>query len=90
MGAIRAALDAGGVHDAEIQSFGTNRDFTIRAQDVGQSAARDAEAQAPSAEQVAARIDTLLTQQVRRRGVSRSCGPKRSARASAASCGAAR
>jgi preprotein translocase subunit SecF len=61
--AIRAALDAGGVHDAEIQSFGTNRDYTIRAQDVGQSASRGAaaEAQAPSAEQVAARIDTLLT-----------------------------
>ena len=32
VGAIRSALDAGGVHDAEIQSFGTNRDFTIRAQ----------------------------------------------------------
>jgi preprotein translocase subunit SecF len=63
VGAIRAALDAGGVHDAEIQSFGTNRDYTIRAQDVGQSASRSAaaEAQAPSAEQVAARIDTLLT-----------------------------
>jgi preprotein translocase subunit SecF len=63
VGAIRSALDAGGVHDAEIQSFGTNRDYTIRAQDVAQSVSRGAaaEAQAPSAEQVAARIDTLLT-----------------------------
>ncbi len=64
--AIRSALDAGGVHDAEIQSFGTNRDFTIRAQDAGQSVSRgaNAEAQAPSAEQVAARIDTVLTQRL--------------------------
>ena len=63
VGEIRSALDAGGVHDAEIESFGTNRDYTIRAQDVAQSVSRGAaaEAQAPSAEQVAARIDTLLT-----------------------------
>jgi preprotein translocase subunit SecF len=63
VGAIRSGLDAGGVHDAEIESYGTNRDYTIRAQDVAQSVSRGAaaEAQAPSAEQVAARIDTLLT-----------------------------
>lgn len=62
VGAIRSALDAGGVRDAEIQSFGTNRDFTVRAQSsVAGTTGAAAEAQAPSAEAVAARIDTLLT-----------------------------
>ena len=60
VGALRAALDGGGVRDAEIQSFGTNRDFTVRAQGVGATAA--AEAQAPSAEVVSARIVTILGQ----------------------------
>ena len=67
VGAMRSTLDAGGIRDAEIQSFGTNRDFTIRAQGSGAvggtlAAGAAAEAKAPSAEQVAARIDTLLTQ----------------------------
>lgn len=30
---VRNALDQGGIHGAEIQQFGTNREFTIRAQD---------------------------------------------------------
>lgn len=64
VGAIRSALTTGGVRDPEIQSFGTNRDFTVRAQDARQSTGRGAaaEATAPSAEQVAARINAILTQ----------------------------
>jgi preprotein translocase subunit SecF len=59
VGVLRATLDAGGVREADIQSFGSNRDFTVRTQGLGTNAA--AEAEAPSAEQVAARIDTVLT-----------------------------
>jgi preprotein translocase subunit SecF len=64
VGAIRSALDAGGVRDAQIQSFGTNRDFTVRAQGTGQTDANvaAAEQQAPSAERVAAHIDSVLAQ----------------------------
>src|SRR6185437_4334839 len=61
VGKLRAALDGGGVRDANIQSFGTNRDFTIRAQGAG--ASQTAEAAAPSAEVVSARINTIFTQQ---------------------------
>ncbi|HET7613043.1 MAG TPA: protein translocase subunit SecF [Gemmatimonadaceae bacterium] len=32
VGEIRSTLDAAGIHGAEIQQFGTNRDFTVRAQ----------------------------------------------------------
>ena len=32
-GAIRSTLDAAGIHGAEIQQFGSNREFTVRAQD---------------------------------------------------------
>jgi preprotein translocase subunit SecF len=60
VGALRSALDAGGVRDAEIQSFGSNRDFTVRAQGFGARAT--AEAQAPSAEAVSARIVSVLSQ----------------------------
>ncbi len=60
VGTLRSALDGGGVRDANITSFGSDRDFTIRAQGTGTNAA--AEAQAPSAERVAARIDTILAQ----------------------------
>jgi len=60
VGALRSALDAGGVRDANIQSFGSNRDFTIRAQGAGTNA--QAETSAPSAEQVAARINTIYSQ----------------------------
>jgi preprotein translocase subunit SecF len=57
--ALRSALDAGGVKDANIQSFGSSRDFTIRAQATGTNA--QAEASAPSAEQVVARVNTVFT-----------------------------
>jgi preprotein translocase subunit SecF len=33
VGRLRAALDAGGVRGAEIQQYGSNRDFTVRAQE---------------------------------------------------------
>ena len=33
VGVIRATLDDAAVHGAEIQQFGTNREFTVRAQD---------------------------------------------------------
>jgi preprotein translocase subunit SecF len=59
--ALRSALDAGGVHDASIQAFGTDRDFTIRAQGIG--ANPQAENTAPSVEQVSARISDLFTKQ---------------------------
>ena len=60
IGELRSALDAGGIHDATIQEFGSDSEFTIRAQGSGTNAA--AEASAPSVEKVAAGIDTLLTQ----------------------------
>ncbi len=60
VGALRAALDAGGVRDAEIQSFGSNRDFTVRAQGVGTAVATETEV--PSAEVVSTRIVAILSQ----------------------------
>lgn len=60
VGALRAALDAGGVRDANIQSFGSNLDYTIRA--LGEGTNPQAEASAPGAEQAAARITQVLTQ----------------------------
>ncbi len=56
VGQLRSALDEGGVHDAEIQTFGSNRDFTVRAQSKARS-----EAQSGGADSVSARIDTILT-----------------------------
>src|SRR5579862_2426419 len=35
VGALRSALDAGGVREANIQAFGSDRDFSIRAQGIG-------------------------------------------------------
>jgi preprotein translocase subunit SecF len=60
VGAMRSALDAGGVHDANIQSYGTNQDFTIRA--LGEGANARAEASAPSAEQASRHINEIFTQ----------------------------
>ena len=37
VGRLRSLLDKGGVHDAEIQSFGSNREYTVRAQDLAAS-----------------------------------------------------
>lgn len=44
-GAIRSALDAGGVQGAEITQFGTNREYTIRARQEQQVASQSAGAQ---------------------------------------------
>jgi preprotein translocase subunit SecF len=35
---LRSSLDQGGVRNAEIQSFGSNREFTVRAQDIASRA----------------------------------------------------
>ena len=54
---IRATLDNAGIHGAEIQQFGSNREFTVRAQEQAQVAA-----QARGAESVAVRIQSVLKQ----------------------------
>jgi preprotein translocase subunit SecF len=57
VGEIRATLDQAGIQGAEIQQFGTNRDFTVRAQNAGAVAA-----QANGAGNVAVRIEQVLKQ----------------------------
>jgi preprotein translocase subunit SecF len=57
VGVIRSTLDQAGISGTEIQQFGTNRDFTIRAQDAAQVAA-----QANGAGNIANRIRDVLTQ----------------------------
>jgi preprotein translocase subunit SecF len=57
VGEIRATLDQAEIHGAEIQQFGTNRDFTVRAQNAGAVAA-----QANGAETIAVRIEQVLRQ----------------------------
>jgi preprotein translocase subunit SecF len=57
VGVIRSTLDQAGISGAEIQQFGTNRDFTIRAQDAAQVAA-----QANGAGNIANQIRQVLTQ----------------------------
>ena len=57
VGEIRATLDQAGIQGAEIQQFGTNRDFTVRAQNAGAVAA-----QANGAGTVAVRIEQVLKQ----------------------------
>jgi preprotein translocase subunit SecF len=52
-----STLDAGGVKDAEITQFGSNREFTVRARDEEQVSS-----QAAGAENVARRIASTLTQ----------------------------
>jgi preprotein translocase subunit SecF len=72
VGEIRSILDQAGIHGAEIQQFGTNREFTVRAQNPGEVAA-----QASGAESIAVRIEQVLKQKfgenslkiVRREGV---------------------
>ncbi|MEO7823292.1 MAG: protein translocase subunit SecF [Gemmatimonadaceae bacterium] len=56
-GAIRSALASGGVGGAEIQQFGSNREYTVRAQD-----AAHVQTQAGGAETVANRIESVLRQ----------------------------
>lgn len=57
VGEIRGALDNAGIHGAEIQQFGTNREFTVRAQEQSQVAA-----QAAGATTIAQRIQSVLKQ----------------------------
>ncbi|MHB8837480.1 MAG: protein translocase subunit SecF [Gemmatimonadaceae bacterium] len=54
---LRATLDAAGIKGAEIASFGSNREYTIRAQEAAQVAE-----QAAGAEKVADRIQATLKQ----------------------------
>lgn len=54
-GKIRTALDRGGYHDAEIQQFGSPRDFTLRVR-----GAEEVAAQAAGAELVSKRVDSVL------------------------------
>jgi preprotein translocase subunit SecF len=55
---IRSTLETGGIHGAEIQQFGSNREYTVRAQD-----AAHLQSQVGGAETVANRIEALLRQQ---------------------------
>jgi preprotein translocase subunit SecF len=55
VGAIRSTLDQAGIKGAEIQQFGTNRDFTVRAQNSGRVAA-----QSKGAETIATQIEAVL------------------------------
>ena len=57
VGEIRSTLDHAGIGGAEIQQFGTNRDFTVRAQEQSQVAA-----QANGAQTVAQKIAAVLQQ----------------------------
>jgi preprotein translocase subunit SecF len=43
VGRLRSALDRGGIHDAEIQAFGSDRAFTVRAQGAKQGEAGGAD-----------------------------------------------
>jgi preprotein translocase subunit SecF len=58
VGRIRSALENAGVHGAEIQQFGSNREYTVRAQD-----ASHVQTQAAGAETIANRIESVLKQQ---------------------------
>ena len=55
VGDIRTTLDQAGIRGAEIQQFGTNREFTVRAQDP-----RAVAAQANGAESIAVTIEKVL------------------------------
>ena len=56
---LRSALDAGGVRDAEITQFGSDREFTVRAQNATGGAG---DAGTRGAETVARRVTDILTQ----------------------------
>jgi hypothetical protein len=64
--AIRSTLDEAGIRGAEIQQFGTNREFTVRAQDPAAVAA-----QSRGAESIAVTIERVLKQNGSRRAPSR-------------------
>ena len=75
VGALRSTLDQAGITGAEIQQFGTNLDYTIRARD-----AKQVESQAAGAEGISKQIEAALTNEVRRRSVTigrtEAVGPK--------------
>src|SRR4029078_9759906 len=56
--ALRSHLDAAGIHGAEIQQFGTNREFTIRAQESEQKGAATT-----GAETVSQKIEAVSNQE---------------------------
>lgn len=58
VGQLRSRLDAAGIHGAEIQQFGSNREYTVRAQEAEQATGATA-----GAETVASRIQNVLVQQ---------------------------
>jgi preprotein translocase subunit SecF len=55
---IRAAVEGSGVNNPEVQQFGSDREFTVRAQDH-----RDVSAQGSGAESVAKQIENALVKQ---------------------------
>src|SRR5918911_4794177 len=55
VGRLRSALDAGGVRGAEIQQYGSSRDFTVRAQEHHSAAAEGV-----GAETVSRQIEAVL------------------------------
>jgi preprotein translocase subunit SecF len=55
VGVIRSTLDNSGIRGAEIQQFGSNREFTVRVQDKA-----DVAAQAKGAEGIAVKIERVL------------------------------
>jgi preprotein translocase subunit SecF len=57
VGALRSSLDAAGIHGAEIQQFGSNREYTIRAQEAEQRGAATT-----GAESASNKIESVLTQ----------------------------
>ncbi len=58
VGQLRAAVEAGGVRNAEITQYGSDREFTVKAQNPEAAAA----AEAQGASSVARRIQDVLTQ----------------------------
>ncbi|GAC1479418.1 MAG: protein translocase subunit SecF [Gemmatimonadaceae bacterium] len=64
VGALRSTLDASGIRGAEIQQFGSNREFTVRAQDRTQVAQ-----QSSGAETVSRQIEQVLVQKYGADGV---------------------
>jgi preprotein translocase subunit SecF len=66
VGVIRSTLDKANIPGAEIQQFGTNREFTVRAQNASEVAA-----QANGASTIADRIEQVLKQKFGADGVRR-------------------
>jgi len=75
VGELRGYLDAAGIQGAEIQQFGTNRDYTIRSQEAEKTNAASA-----GAETVSRQIENLLVQKYTAQGVhvirTEAVGPK--------------